>query len=125
MNAPITNRPILSAAFMAQADNDAKPLLEALGKIATKDLRMEVSAGPSKEMAVVATMNVTHLLEIGERLLNEFGIQVNISDLKVRYLETLREGVKARASTFAKLAVRVSDFNRHWRRLAITWHSTI
>ncbi len=90
MNAPITNRPILSAAFMAQADNDAKPLLEALGKIATKDLRMEVSAGPSKEMAVVATMNVTHLLEIGERLLNEFGIQVNISDLKVRYLETLR-----------------------------------
>jgi elongation factor G len=90
MNAPITNRPILSAAFTAQADNDAKPLLEALTKIATEDSNIEVSAEPSKEMAVVATMSVAHLLEIGDRLLNEFGLQVNISDLKVRYVEAIR-----------------------------------
>ena len=90
MNAPIMNRPILSAVFTTQAGNDAKPLLEALSKIATEDSSLEVSAEPSKGMAVVSTMSVAHLLEIGDHLLNEFGLLVNISDLKARYLETIR-----------------------------------
>lgn len=90
MNPPITNRQVLSAVFTAEAGNDATRLLEALTKIATDDSRMEVSAEPSKDLAVVATMSVAHLLEIGDRLLDEFGLQVNIGDLKVRYVETIR-----------------------------------
>ena len=95
MRKPIKNRPILSAVFSAQTLSGGTRFREALTKIAKQDSTIEINSEPMEERAFVSAMSATHLEEIRGRLLNEYGLLVNISDLKVIYLETIRKKAEA------------------------------
>ena len=95
MSEPIKNRPILSAVFSARANSNGKSLLEALSEIAMQDSTIEIDVNQLEDRVVVATINATRLSEIGNHLLNEYSLLVNISDLKVIYLETIRKKAEA------------------------------
>jgi elongation factor G len=94
MSEQIKKRPILSGVFSAQAISDGKRLLEALNEMANRDSTIDI-VKPFDEGAAVAGMSPAHLLEIGDHLLNEYGLSVNISDFNVIYLETVRRKAEA------------------------------
>jgi elongation factor G len=95
MRKPIKNRPILSAVFSAETHSGSTRFREAFTEIAKQDSTIEINIEPTEERAVVAAMSTTHLEEIRERLLNEYGHLVSISDLKVICLETIRKRAEA------------------------------
>ena len=95
MSEPIKNRPILSAVFSAQIHSDGTHFREALTEIAKQDSTIDINGETMEERAVVAAMSATHLEEIRDRLLYEYGLKVNISDLKVICLETIRKRAEA------------------------------
>src|ERR1035441_7651579 len=95
MRKPIKSRPILSAVFSAQTLSGGTRFREALTKIAKQDSTIEINSEPMEERAFVSARSATHLEEIRGRLLNEYGLLVNISDLKVIYLETIRKKAEA------------------------------
>ena len=95
MNAPSTNRPILSAVFSEQGGGDRAPLLEALKDVVRQDPNIQVTVEPSKNLVVVAGMSVAHLVELRGHLLNEYGLRVTISNFKVLCVETIRKKAEA------------------------------
>jgi elongation factor G len=95
MRKPIKNRPILSAVFSAETDSGSTRFREAFTEIAKQDSTIEINSEPTEERAVVAAMSATHLEEIRERFLDEYGLLVSISGLKVIYLETIRKKAEA------------------------------
>jgi elongation factor G len=95
MRDAIKNRAILSAVICAQDPFDRARFRAALVEIANQDSTMKIAGEMMEEWAVVAATSPTHLEEIRSRLINQYRLKVNLSDVKVIYLESIRKKAEA------------------------------
>jgi elongation factor G len=91
MSEPNKYRPILFVTISSLASSDDARLRVALTEIAKQDPTIKIDAEAVDGRVVAAGMTQSHLEAIGDRLLHEYKLMVNVSEPNVTYLETIRK----------------------------------
>jgi elongation factor G len=86
------NRPILSVAIAPKIDAYREELEEALSVLVRDDPSIQIKTNGGK--TVLSGMSELHLEATCDRILHEFKIQLDISEPKVIYLETIRKSAE-------------------------------
>jgi elongation factor G len=104
MSEPNKYRPILFVTISSLASSDDARLRVALTEIAKQDPTIKIDAEAVDGRVVAAGMTQSHLEAIGDRLLHEYKLMVNVSEPNVTYLETIRKIGRPKESTSARPA---------------------
>jgi len=87
--------PVLNMAVHPKSRNDLDKMSTALPRICEEDLTLRVQREPDVGELLLCGMGETHLAVAAERLLNKFGVEVNLELPKVPYKETIAVPAKA------------------------------
>ncbi len=89
--ANIQMRPLISVAIRPKDENDRERLQHALGDLMTQDPAMRVESGLTDGETVIRGVGELHLQVICDRIVREYKIPLDVGDLKVIHLETIRK----------------------------------
>lgn len=83
-------RPVISVAIRPKENAERKKLLEVLGKLVNEDPALSINLESSDRQIVISGMGESHLQIVCDSVLREHGIELEIGEPKVIYLETIR-----------------------------------
>jgi elongation factor G len=89
------SRPVIRVAIGPRANDDRERLLQALRDIVHKDPTVRIETEPVHGQTIIGGMSESHLEGICARILQAYKIQIDVGQLKVIYLETLRNRAEA------------------------------
>jgi len=93
--APITfSKPVLARAMLPKTRSDEEKISHALSRLCEEDPTLKVERNPQTKELLVSGMGQVHLDVTLERLKRRFGVEVDVKEPKVPYLETLRGSTK-------------------------------
>jgi elongation factor G len=86
------NRPIISIAVSPKTGGDREKLEQALSHLVLEDTSLQIKT--SGGQALLSGMSELHLDAICDRILREYGIQLDIGERNVIFLETIRKSAE-------------------------------
>ena len=84
-------RPILSITISVTTEADHENLQRGLLNLSKEDPQMRVTADPTGLPTIVSGMGELHLESICDRLRREYKVQLDVGEMNVLYLETIRK----------------------------------
>ena len=117
MKDPEQTRPVLSQAISPKTGTDGMRLLQALDEIAQQDPTVRIQAPSVDGQTLLSGMDELQLESICDRLLRQYKIEVDVSEARVIYLETIRkpaegEGRYIRPNNYAHVKIRIEPNER-------------
>jgi len=91
----IQKRPVISVAVSLRNEGDREKFLRALSVLVQEDPAIRVETAPDDVPTTLSGMSEEHLEATCDRLLREFGLQLDIGELTVIYLETVHRSAEA------------------------------
>ena len=91
----IQKGPVLSVAVSPRNEGDREKFLRALSVIGQEDPSIRIETAPDDVPTILSGMSEEHLEAICDRLLREFGLQLDIGEPTVIYLETVGKSAEA------------------------------
>jgi elongation factor G len=91
----IQKGPVISMAVSPRNEGDREKLLRALSVIGQEDPAIRIETSPDNVPTLLSGMSEGHLQAICDRLLREFRLTLDIGELTVIYLETVRRSAEA------------------------------
>jgi elongation factor G len=91
----VQKTPILSVPISPANEGDRDKFLRAMSVLVHQDPSIRIKAEPADGPSVLSGMSESHLEVICDRLLREFGLQLDIGKPTVIYLETVRKSAEA------------------------------
>jgi elongation factor G len=83
-------RPIISVAISPRNNSDRENLQHALSILLQEDPTIQIKSVPTNGQTILSGMSDLHLEATCDRILHEFNIKLDIGELSVIYLETIR-----------------------------------
>ncbi|MGI6113593.1 MAG: elongation factor G [Mahellales bacterium] len=87
--------PSISLAVEPKAKGDEEKISSGLARLTEEDPTFTVDKNSEVNQVLISGVGELHLEVITKRLQNKFGVEVNLSEPKVAYRETIRKSVKA------------------------------
>jgi elongation factor G len=87
----VQRRPVVFVVIRPKSDDDREKLQRALSDLTTEDRVMTVEAGLTSGETVIRGVGELHLQIICDRIAREYKIPLDVGELKVIYLETIRK----------------------------------
>ena len=84
-------RPVISVAINPRNNSDHEKFQQALSVLLQEDPTLQIKTESLNGQTILGGMSDLHLEAIWDRILHEFNIQLNIGELRVIYLETIRK----------------------------------
>ena len=94
------SRPILSVAVSAKTHDDRGKLQRALSDIARQDPTLKVTTRFEDGPIILSRTAYQHLEAICDRIQREYKVNINVGQLKVIYLETIRKQAEGEGKYF-------------------------
>jgi len=98
--------PIIRVTVRPKDDANRESLQRVLNNLTQEDSIMRVDAAAIEGETVISGVQELHLQIICERISREFGIPIDVGDLEVIYLETVRKNAEAEGRYFRQLGGR-------------------
>ncbi|MEC7641722.1 MAG: elongation factor G [Nitrospinota bacterium] len=87
-------KPVLSRAIIPKTRSDEEKISSSLNRLCEEDTTLKVERNQQTKELLVSGMGQVHLDVILERLKRRFGVEVDVKEPKVPYLETIRGSTK-------------------------------
>jgi elongation factor G len=89
------SRPVIRVTISPKADSDRLRLERALNNLAQQDSTIKIETKSEGGSAIVSGVSESHLESICSRILHEYGIEIEVGEPTVIYLETIRGSSEA------------------------------
>jgi len=95
------NRPLISVALSPRTHSDLWKLQRALSDLVQQDPAMKIETEPGDGSSLISGMSDLHLETICARIMQEYKIELDVSESRIIYLETIRKRAEAEG-TYAR-----------------------